>query len=129
MDRSYHVDNKSINSFVEAMKLSIYYHRFLVQTGKPICVSNGHSEIHTDKLILENISGQVLFNSTKGRGIHLTQARRHGTTTPLEIEIMPSFEDEIVVPTSNLSKNLKERERYRKLHPEVKGHRKEPWEK
>lgn len=113
------------------MKLTVYYHRFLVKIGKPICVSNGHSEIHTDKLILENITGQVIFNSTKEKGIHLTQARRHGTTTPLEIEIMPTEDDKIpaIVPTGSLkSKALKERERYRRLHPEAKGNRKESWE-
>lgn len=111
------------------MKLVIYYHRYLVSTGKPICVSNGHSEIHTDKIVFENITGQVLFNSTKGKGPHLAQARRHGTTTPMEIEISPAPEDEIpIVVVGNKSRALKERERYRTLHPEAKRQRKESWE-
>jgi hypothetical protein len=109
------------------MKLAIYYHRLLVSTGKPICVSNGKSEIHTDKIILQNITGQVIFNSTKGRGIHLGQARRHGTTTPLEIEILPDPEvdfEVIEVPvTDKRTHALQERERYRRNHPEVKGYR------
>src|SRR5690348_12857266 len=76
------------------MKLAIYYNKDLVSTGKPICLSNGRSEIHPDKIIFEGvIHGQVMFNSTKGIGRHLTQARRHGTTTPLEIEIFPDIND------------------------------------
>lgn len=129
------------------MKLAIYYHRYLVSTGKPICLSNGHSEIHTNKIIFENLSGQVVYNSTKGRGLHLYQARRHGTTTPMEIEILPAPEDEtelqleradldqrtkmrillesgLVPPDTRKLKAIKERNRYRLLHPEIKGHRK-----
>lgn len=111
------------------MKLAIYYHRYIVSTGKPICLSNGRSEIHTDKIIFEGqVKAEVRFNSTKGKGSHLAQAKRHGTTTPLEIEIFPAPEDEIIIPVSNPSRALKERERYRKNHPEVKGYRKEYWE-
>lgn len=120
------------------MKLAIYYHRYLVSTGKPICVSNGRSEIHTNKIILEGISGQVIFNSTKGPGYHKAQARRHGTTTPLEIEILPDFEDDIqaspaqrtgipiiLTVDQKRAKAIKERGRYRNLHPEQLRYRKD----
>lgn len=124
------------------MKLVIYYRKNLVHTGKPICLSNGKSEIYPDKIILEGVHGQVMFNSTKGIGRHLTQARRHGTTTPLEIEIFPDFNDvddmkkvhEISLKASPegiskaKAKAILERQRYRKEHPTVKRTRKELWE-
>lgn len=107
------------------MKLSIYYHKPSVKSGRPIFVSNGKSEIQTNCVILEGIQGKVTFNSTRGPGLHLGQARRHGTTTPLEIDILPDYDDIEKIRTPNKTKALIERKRYRKNNPEVKRHRKE----
>lgn len=110
------------------MQLGIYYHKRLVKTGKPLIVSNGKSEIATDRIELNNISGVIRFNNAKG---NFGKGRRHGVTTVLMIGI-DDHPDETAQyfksATKNRQRALKERERYRKLHPNTKGPRKEIYE-
>lgn len=110
------------------MQLGIYYHKRLVKTGKPLIISNGKSEIATDRIELSNISGVIQFNNAKG---NFGKGRRHGVTTVLMIGIdgKPDEAAEYFkAATANKKKALKERERYRRLHPETKGIRKEIYE-
>ncbi|MBA4718941.1 MAG: hypothetical protein HRO68_07575 [Nitrosopumilus sp.] len=97
-------------------------------------MSNGKSEIHTDCVILENVSGQVIYNNAKKI---LPIAARHGTTTPLLIKIETgdsiAKEEEILNFTTeclyeylkNLDpkerKRIKERIRYRKNNSDRKA--------
>jgi hypothetical protein len=113
------------------MQLGIYYHKRLVKTGKPLIVSNGRSEVATDRIELTNISGVIKFNNASGR---FGKAKRHGVTTVLMIGIdgHPNENEEYFKTASkNRQRALKERERYRRLHPNA-GQRttrlKEDWE-
>lgn len=113
------------------MQLGIYYHKRLAKIGKPLIVSNGKSEIATDRIVLENISGIIKFNNAKSK---FGKARRHGVTTVLMIGI-DGYHDEHVeyfkAATTNKKRALLSRERYRKSHPNAGGRTrrlKEDWE-
>ncbi|MBI5697869.1 MAG: hypothetical protein HZC29_05165 [Thaumarchaeota archaeon] len=110
------------------MQLGIYYHKRLAKTGKPLIVSNGKSEIATDRVVLQNVSGVIKFNNAKGS---FGKARRHGVTTVLMIGIDDNPDETAQYfksVTQNKKRALKERERYRRLHPKTKGKRKEIYE-
>ncbi len=110
------------------MQLGIYYHKRLVSTGKPLIISNGKSEIATDRIELNNISGVIKFNNAVGK---FAKGRRHGVTTVLMIGIDQDPDETaeyFKAATHNRKKALKERERYRKMHPDVKALRKEIYE-
>ena len=64
-----------------APRLYVYYCKCLKETGRPIIISNGKSEITTDNLILEGVSGKMRFNNTSGK------AKARGATTLLEISL------------------------------------------
>jgi len=117
------------------MKIGIYYVKSYVNWGTPLIVSNGHSEIKTAHIELSNVSGRVVFNSTKESKFR--HAFRHGTTSHLEIDIEPDLDEieqaitepEIVIlHDPKRAKAMQERERYRKLHPNGTGRKKEDWQ-
>ena len=66
------------------MILGIFYKKSQVKNNNPIVVSNGRSEIYTNSVILNNISGQIIFDSAKKL---FPIAARSGTTTPLLLKI------------------------------------------
>lgn len=79
----------------------IYYNKKQVKSGKPITLRVGKSSIHCDRIILENISGDITYWKNRNP---TNQVKRLEISTPLIIPIMPE-------PPSD--KALKERERYR----------------
>lgn len=62
-------------------KLYIYYCKCLKETGRPIIISNGKSEINTDNIIFTGIDAQLQFNNTKSR------AKARGATSCLEVTL------------------------------------------
>ena len=109
-------------------RLIVFYKKSLARTKRPIIVSNGMSEIQTDRLILNNIpEATVVYNSADS-----PKARRIGATTPLVIPIFGTADDCIEDPNVPVSddemkkeaKRQKERGRYRALHPNQRSARK-----
>lgn len=99
------------------MNIIVSYRRFEAKNGHPISVKVGDSEIYTDKLILENISGAVSFSPG--------HKDRHGTTAPLIIPIMDgplTIDFESMDPGER--KRVKERMRYIEKNPVTKRYRK-----
>lgn len=106
----------------------IQYRKSLVKTGKPIAVKVGRKELFTDKIIFENISGNIVYDP-----IH---KGKHGTTTPMKIKIEDALDVEPYVETDiemmdvsleedpKESKRIRERIRYQKNHPEARRQRK-----
>ena len=70
------------------MHIIVSYRKSLVKTGKPIVVKVWGKEIYTDNLILENITGNVIF--------HERVVDYHGTTTPLVIPIETETDSDVV---------------------------------
>ncbi len=114
--------------------LGVFYKKSLVQTGRPIVVSNGTSEIYTDHITFENLTSEMVYNNAQDK---FPAAVKFGTTTPLLIEIQS--EDDITEnDLLNFSfdkldkyldgldtkekKRVKERIRYRKNNPHTKHH-------
>jgi len=90
----------------------VQYRKSKVKTGKPIAIKVGRKEIFTDNLTLKNISANVIFNPKS--------KSRHGTTTPMiiKLDVEPQIETDLNILEA---KRIKERIRYQKKHPIVKG--------
>ena len=100
------------------MKLIVSFRRFEVKKGKPICISNGKSEIFTSKFSFKNVSGDVTFQPDK-RG-------KHGSLAPLIIPVIDeNIFDVNAIEDPMVKKRMKERLRYRREHPIQKAIRKE----
>lgn len=85
----------------EMKQIIIYYNKKQVHSGKPITVRVGKSSIQCDKLFLNNLSGEVIFQTgLKATGYN----KRYGISCPLVIPILEE-------PPSKRA--LKERQRYR----------------
>jgi len=108
----------------------IQYRKSKVKTGKPIAVKVGRTEIFTSKILLNNVSGNVIFNP-----IH---KNKHGTTTPMilkiedAIDVEPYTETDVIIPdiiyeAKKEAKRIKERIRYQKNNPIIKKTRKSIW--
>ncbi len=97
------------------MRLVITYRKYEAKNGKPICISNGKSEIFTDNLTLANISGNVTFQPH--------QKNRNGSTAPLIIPITDEFfvpiekSDLNKIKDPSIKKRIREQLRYRENHP------------
>nr|WP_294805625.1 hypothetical protein [uncultured Nitrososphaera sp.] len=62
-------------------KLFVYYCKCLKETGRPIIISNGKSEINTDNVIFSGIDGRISFQNTTGK------AKSRGATSCLQIDL------------------------------------------
>ena len=85
------------------MQIIVYYNKKQKKNGTVITIRVGNRAIHTDKLILENISGGIIYGNKSQSYIE-----KYGISCPLVIPIQEE------PPTDRA---LKERMRYKKNNP------------
>lgn len=106
-------------------QLAIYYHRASARRGTPLVLSNGTSEIKTDKIILDNIKHAEISYCNVEQS-KMFKVKRQGVSTVFLIDIEQESPIQSLDAAIDEAKRdgdisrmraLQERKRYRELHP------------